>query len=393
MVSILNWSIYYRLATLVSGVIMLIIPPIIIGQIELAQFYILYTISGMQGFIDAGLTYIIFIKGYKELNLEEKIQIKISLSIRIICIIVLINLWGYISKYFDIININIKFLLFFSFIVSLNYLSICALNYIEGNISKELAYKVKFYSELMGALLLLFGLLLFNEYGIIGLLVGRSIIPLIIIIMKNYTTNKKIDTVIENNFQLKLFIVGFFGYASSMGLGNIISFIYDANIVNAFFQSYFICSTVFSIVMSYMLYMQSDIKHIIKNNNEVVDFKINITKLLSIIYIIGIIIVYILCYCIDLYFNFIKYDAIVFIFVALTFVPLINNNISAIIFRMSGRENTFYISLIAPITMLTLLYLSSFFYGFIFFLIGSMVNSLIFNYFYTNKIFNKKYNR
>ena len=392
-----NWGIFWRIATIATGIIMLFFIPKFIDNKGLALFYALYSSFGAVSLVDFGLSNKIFVSGIKFSENILKNDLVSSLIFRF-----LILFAGFICYSFFLKDFAIFFLspilsgVIYSSIAALVLITLLCQSYFEGNIDEKLVYMSKTLGELTGAFFLIVSL--FYNIGFESILIyflSKSIFSLIILFYnpKNRIITQSSNIAVEKLFTWKLGAVMVVGYLSGLGLLNIVFQLFETSASAMFSQLYLVGSTLFSFCMAIALYKQKEIKSFDIN----IDTK-NYKNLKGVIqnqieknYIFLSILLIILIGALKL----LKIDVIKFhlphlFLILLFFYFLINNHIVAIFSRVKGQEILFPISIGGGILVVIVTFILSYSFGQLYaLLVGISLLSYLVNFKLTNYFFNR----
>lgn len=392
--SYLNWGGAWRISTIMTGVIMLLLAPSTLNSKDLSLFYAIYAAYAAIAIFDFGLTNAIFVTGYINLSKNQKRSLKSQIIARLSLISFTFFIYGYLLLSKDN-SVNLWANIFLFLLSALfQYASLLYLSYTEGNIDNKLAYTLRTLGEITGCAIL--GFCLINNLGylsIYSLLIARSLPALIsFILIKKIIECNRGNLECENYFTSKLGVVMALGYMTSTGLINIIHWMYDESTSAAFSQMYLIQSTLFSICMTTFLYKQKLVKDSLVQNSmgEIISIKSVNTKSIQIVFsLISALVLLVTEMLKQFNYDVVKFGASSFIMLYIFNLFLINNHVISIIFRMRGIEGTFSLSMLAGLSILGSVFLSGYYQSIVLFLYCMVGISIIINKYMTDRIFTK----
>jgi hypothetical protein len=267
-----------------------------------------------------------------------------------------------------------------------NYLAILVLSYVEGNIGSALSYRWRTVGETVAALALIISLRLqFGIESIVVFMIVRSLVPVLGVINICLKQPGSFDSVnVKKCFELKSGIVMLLGYLSSHGLLNAVFWIFGGTLSAAFSQSYLIVSSMFSLCMGLLVYRQKEIKDQLLKSGGLGIGRIRIQSQLEIERLFkysagALIVVTLILKKSDV--EFLKFDWQEAVGMSLVFWWTINHNVVAVIFRMTGNEKTFFVSVMNFVGVFAVVLISVFVNHYLLFIVFLSLVS-----YYVNKV-------
>jgi len=381
----MNFGILTRIASLITGIVIILVLPYFLSDQELQKFYILYATLPIVAIVDFGfIAKILSAKSNCEIFNFQTLKLFVS---RCLLVGVSSALIIYYLPYSAIADI-----IFLSPAIIILYSSIVMLAIVEASVSFETSYKIRFISEI--SLFIAMIVLCFSKTPeatslILLVLAFRSTPAIFYFIFKidismfwNNIKSKK--NIISDNFSIKVGIVSIMGYLSGQATNWIVAFNFSLKEGLAYNQSYFIISTIFSLTMSYLIYYQVTFKTEGNIYNKYLEIrKIYLTQLcLSFSFLVAVGLGAI--FFVNIYISVIKFDMITFFLVFTLFFTLIHNHIAAIVFRINGKEILFDLSIISSLFVIFSFLLIGYYFDSIFVLIINLMIGLIVNFYLTH---------
>lgn len=360
-----NWAFFWRISTIMSGVAMLVVAPYHLADNLLAVFYSIYSLSAYIALVDFGLSTRFLVAAGD--CLESDFRVKTAKAVMFRCFIIFVPTVLYVKLLLERILVSQfnKFIpLVLGFIFVLNYFGTLMISYVEGNIDNRLSYRWRTIGEILAAIVLVGALQLgFSIDSIVIFIFVRSIVPIIGLYSICLKCPRNLGSVkVKQGFELKSGIVMLLGYVSSHGLLNAVLWLYGEKLSAAFSQAYLMFSSVFSICMGLLIYQQKNIKEKLINNGVAEmgwirkDFQLQIQRLFKIsaaILLFGTIILQ------RQNMKFLKFGWEESLAMSLVFWWTINHSVVAIIFRMTGNEKTFFVSVISFVGILVSVFIAA----------------------------------
>lgn len=388
----MNYGVLTRITTVITGIIIIIILPLALTDVELQKFFIMYAILPVVALVDFGLSArILAAQNARDLSLRPILSM-----IFFRCSLLVIITTG-LFNYFE--TMNLKIILIIEIALVIYYLSIICNAVVEAFDSYEKSYKIKFISELI--LVVVLTLLCIDKIPyawvfILSILVFRSLAIILYFILKikeiflgviEGTQNKR------RNLSKLIFQVGVvsgLGYLSGHATNWIVALNFSVDESIAYSQCFYAISAIHSVVMSYLIYYQVSFK----SNDRVYDMYIRVRNEYLRILMISFVFVSIFCLCslfiINEYIDTVKFDYTIYLLLLLYYIPIINNHLSAIVYRINGVELFYSLSILGSIAIVVTFYILGEFYDLPVVLLVNVIISIIVNIAFTNLIVMKK---
>ena len=361
----MNYGISTRVATLLTAAIFLLVFPLVLDDYNLQKVYLLYALLPIVALVDFGLIARIFASNNTSI-IAEKFIVK-SMIVR--CFLISLVAFFFIS-FIPMLNITGIFILILGMPVL--YISLVFLAYIESLLSYSLAYKIRFFSEILAVFFVSLYLLLgwTDPLWIILLILTARSFPtllyftLAVRVPRSLVTQRplKYMDLIGDRFTIQTGAVALFGYGSGQATNIIVALNYTLSESLSYNQSFMIVSTIFSLVMSYFIYFQVTFKR----SGDLYSFyklvRKKYFKFLAMSYVALAVVFFIIITIVDLRFNIVKFDIITYTIMTILFFTLIWNHVAVIVYRVNASEILFDLSIYSSLSVIMSFFILGFFF-------------------------------
>lgn len=355
----MNYGTLTRILTVLTGVIIIVVLPLVLTDVELQKFFIMYSILPVMALIDFGLTARILATQIIENLLHRTFALMILLRIGLLT--VLISLF---FTFFDLGKYSTFFILYFAMIIF--YLGNLVNAIIETFYSYRTSYKLKFYSEL--ALVIILLLLSVKEIPyawifILAILLVRSVFVVLYFLINTQrilvTKTQETKGLNQNLKQLtiRVGLISALGYLSGQATNWIVALNFSVSESISYSQSFYAISTLHSLIMSYLIYYQVTFKSTGRIYDTYVIVRNRYLSTLVISFAIVSIVSFFMLKFIGTFTDTINLDNVIFISLFLYFLPLIYNHLVAIVFRINGVELLYYPSIFGSLMVIMTFYI------------------------------------
>lgn len=388
----MNYGILTRIASIITGMIILVLLPLVIPKVELQSFYVIYSVLPIIAIFDFGLVPRVLATSNNNILHKQNIYLLIITRCTLMLIVttLLINYLGVVT---------LKGLFFIEVSLILYYLSQILSAFIEGFYSYKSSYKIKFYSEL-SVIFSFAALFIFRVpqgwYLIVCLLMCRSIPTLLCFVyifnMNMFSSAKALE---KKNLDLKKFssrvgIVTALGYFSGQATNWIVALNFTLEESLAYSQCFYLLSTLHSLVMSYLIYYQVTFKTSTKVYAIYLLVRNKFLTILTVSFTVFSALAFCILSILDKYQNIVMFNYQVYLLLYLYFLPLIYNHLTAIVYRINGIELLYYLSIWASLALISSFYLVGGFHDLKTVLIVNAMISIIVNVGITHIIVTKR---
>ena len=257
----INWAFLSKIITMVNGVTLVILTPILLSTDKLAEFYVLYSVMGLVSVADMGLCGYIFNRGYGCKNTGNENKIRKMFFTRALFSVLIYFLY---TEYYLELEQGVIYFLIGLLVIPMMLFYYVFLSYTEGNVNNKIAYNIRSVSEVVSWLFGTVALYIYRDPAtIIAVIFGiKASIPLLYIpfFQKHLSIEIQPVKTIEKSFIFKTGVTSLFGYVCGIGSMSLLSKFFDTAFVTAYGQCYIIVSAMFSLTMSGYLYRQNTLR-------------------------------------------------------------------------------------------------------------------------------------